>query len=228
MASCARGSLCLRVLWLLVLAPALPAQAQLTFTTAVDLALKNSLKVKSAEEDVKKAAAALAVTKDIFIPSVVIGGGLGTSYGITLNLPTIFTVNAQSLVYSAQQRFYIRAARSDLRSAQLALADARNQAMEDSAITYVSVDHAQKVLEAVSHQHDFAARLVSIVQDRVSGKLDDELELMKARRAEIQLRLQQIHAEDELASLRDHLCQLTGRPPEALSIVPDTIPPIPG
>ena len=97
-------------------------------------------------------------------------------------------------MYSAQQRFYIRAARSDLHSTQLALADARDQAMEDTAITYTSVDHAQKLLEAVSQQHDFATRLVSIVRDRVNGKLDDELELMKARRVEIQLRLQKMRA----------------------------------
>ncbi len=79
MPSCAREAVRLRVLLLFVLATAPPANAQLTFETAVDLALKHSLKVKSAEEDVKKAAAALAVTKDIFIPSVVTGGGLGTA-----------------------------------------------------------------------------------------------------------------------------------------------------
>src|SRR5579862_1207278 len=153
MSCSAREGVCLRVLFLFVLATALPANAQLTFNTAIDLALENSLKVKSAEQDVKKAGAALAVTKDIFIPSVVTAGGVGTAYGITLNVPTIFTVNAQSLVYSAQQRFYIRAARSDLRSAQLELQDARGQAMEDTAITYLSIDHAQKTLAAAGEQY---------------------------------------------------------------------------
>lgn len=223
----AREGVCLRVLFLFVLATVLPANAQLTFNTAIDLALKNSLKVKSAEQDVKKGAAALAITKDIFIPSVVTGGGLGTAYGITLNVPTIFTVNAQSLVYSAQQRFYIRAARSDLRSAQLELEDARAQAMEDTAITYLSLDHAQKTLAAVGEQYEFATRLVSIVEDRVNGKLDSELELLKSRRTAIQLKLQKLHAEDDLSDLRDHLSQLTGRPAGEISILPETIPALP-
>src|SRR3954463_8115830 len=166
MLCCVREGVCLRVMLFFVIGVAAPSKAQLTFTTAIDLAVQNSLKVKSAQQDVTKAAAALAVTKDIFIPSVVTSGGLGTAYGINLTVPTIFTINAQSLVYSAQQRFYIRAARSDLRSAQLAFAEARDQAEEDVAITYISIDHAQKAMAAVTEQHNFAARLVSIVEDR--------------------------------------------------------------
>jgi len=94
---------CLGVLLWIVIASstALPASAQITFASAVDLGLTNNLKIKSAEEDIKKAAAALAVTRDIFIPSVVAGGGVGTAYGITLTVPTIFTIDTQSLVYSA-------------------------------------------------------------------------------------------------------------------------------
>jgi outer membrane protein TolC len=232
---------CLRVLLLFVLAIAMPAQsspqtkdqpvgmpgAQVTFSSAVDLALRNNPKVKSAQEDIKKAAAALAVTKDIFIPSVVAGGGVGTAYGITLNVPTIFTVSAQSLVYSAQQRFYIRAAQSDLRSAQRAFSDARAQAEEDTALACVSLDHARKTMAAADEQYNFAARLVSIVEDRVNGKLDSELELLKARRTAVQLKLQRLHAEDEMAALRDHLAALIGQPADGLMIAPESIPEIP-
>ncbi len=79
----------------------------------------------------------------------------------------------------------------------------------------------------MSQQYGFAARLVAMVEDRINAKLDNELELMKAQRAEIQLKLQKMHAEDDLTSLRDHLSQLAGRPAEAASIVPDSIPTIP-
>lgn len=233
--------MCLRVLLLFVFAIQIPvssspqtkdkpvgmSDAQLTFSSAIDLALRNSVKIKSAQQDIKKAAAALAVTKDIFIPSVVTAGGAGTAYGITLNVPTIFTVSAQSLVYSAQQRFYIRAAQSDLRSAQLAFSDARAQAEEDAAITYVSLDHAQKTMTVVDEQYNFATRLVSIVEDRVSGKLDSELELMKARRTAVQLKLQKIHAGDDIAASRDHLGELIGQSGDSLSIAPESVPEIP-
>lgn len=223
----AKEAACLRLLFIFVFAAVLPANAQLTFNTAIDLALQNSLRVKSAQQDVKKAVAALAITKDIFIPSVITSGGLGTAYGITLTVPTIFTINAQSLVYSAQQRFYIRAARSDLDSAQLELADARDQAIEDTAITYLSIAHAQKTLAAVDQQYEFAVRLVSIVQDRVNGKLDSDIELLKARRSAIQLKLQKLHAADDVGFLCEHLSQLTGRSVEASSVLPETVPPLP-
>lgn len=226
MACWAKQEVCLHV-FLFVIATVLPANAQVTFASAIDLALRNSPRIKSAQEDINKAAAALGVTKDMFIPSVVAGGGVGTAYGITLNVPTIFTINAQSLVYSAQQRFYIRAAQSDLRSARLALADARNQAEEDVAITYISLDHAQKSLAAVNEQLNFASRLVSIVEDRVRGKLDSELELMKARRTELQLKLQAMRADDDVNSLQDHLGQLISRSADEISIVTESIPAIP-
>jgi outer membrane protein TolC len=218
---------CLRVLLLIVLTTVVPVDAQVTFASAIDLALRNNPKIKSAQEDVNKAAAGLAVTKDIFIPSVVTSGGAGTAYGITLTVPTIFTINAQSLVYSAQQRFYIRAAQSDLRAAQLAFSYARAQTQEDTAITYVSLDHALRAMDAVDEQYNFATRLVSVVEDRVRGKLDSELELMKARRTAVQLKLQKLRAGDDVAALRDHLAQLIGRPPDAIAILPESIPEIP-
>lgn len=186
------------------------AHAQTPLTTVVDAAFRNSPRVKSAGNDVERAIAALQVSKDIYIPSIVTAAGIGDAYGITLSVPTIFTINAQSLVYSAQQRFYIRAARSDLAAARLALAEARAQVEEDAVITYVSLDHAQKVQDVVATQYDLAQKLVAIVEDRVNAKLDSDLELIKARRNAVQLKLQKIRAENEVADLQDHLASLTG------------------
>ena len=219
---CVRGMFSFALLFL----AALPVRAQLSFQSAIDLALENNPRIKSAQEDVKRTAAALTVTKDIFIPSIVTAGGLGTAYGITLSVPTIFTVNAQSLVYSAQQRFYIRAARGDLASAQLALADARSQTEEDTAITYISLDAAQRTRAALQEQFNFATRLVAIVQDRVNGKLDSELDLMKARRTAVQLKLQTIRTGNDVAAIGDHLGQLTGLSADKVMIDPASIPAI--
>jgi outer membrane protein TolC len=60
---------------------AIPAGAQISFTTAVDLALKNSPKVLMAKAEVDKAIAALSETRDIYIPTLIGGSGLGYSYG---------------------------------------------------------------------------------------------------------------------------------------------------
>lgn len=197
------------------------------FAAIVRLALRNSPRVRAAELDLKKAQQNLAIAKDIFIPSVVTGGGLGWSYGITLTVPTIFTVNAQSLVYSNQQRFTIRAAHAEIEAAQLALADARQQTEEDAAVTLIALDENQSALAAFSEQQGFAAKLVSILEDRVRAGLDSELDLHKAQRGVLQMDLQRMQAEDDRASLLAHLAELTGMQESELDPAHDSIPAIP-
>lgn len=198
-----------------------------TFASLVRLAIQNSPRVRGAELDLKKAQQNLAIAKDIFIPSVVTGGGLGWTYGITLTVPTIFTVNAQSLVYSNQQRFTIRAAHAEVEAAQFALIEARQETEEDVAITCVALDENQSVLEALSQQQEFAAKLVSILEDRVHAGLDSELDLNKARRGVLQMELQRMQAEDDRASLLAHLTELTGLPRSEMDLGHDSIPSIP-
>ena len=177
--------------------------------------------------DLKKAQRNLAIAKDIFIPSVVAGGGLGWSYGITLTVPTIFTVNAQSLVYSNQQRFAIRAAHSEVEAAQFALAEARQQTEEDAAIACIALDENQSVLEAISEEQGFASRLVSILEDRLRAGLDSELDLHKARRNALQIDLQKMQSEEDRATLLAHLADLTGLTVTELHLPHDPIPSIP-
>ncbi|HEX4756915.1 MAG TPA: TolC family protein [Terracidiphilus sp.] len=207
---------------------AVPCRGQVSFSSAISLALENSPRAKAAQNDLRKAQSELAVLKDIYIPSVVTGGGLGETYGITLSVPTIFTVNAQSLVYSPQQRANIRAAHFDLQAATLALAESRTQVEEDAAITYVSLENSQKVVEALTEQYRFAMKLVSIVQDRVNANLDSDLELIKARRGAIQIKLQQMQAEDDAEGARAHLSQLTGISADQFESLAADIPSLPG
>lgn len=203
------------------------AQARLTMAESVNLALKNSGRLKAAEIDLRRATAALAVTKDIFIPSVVIGGGLGDAYGITLTVPTIFTINAQSLVYSAQQRFYIRAAHSDFEAARLAALEARDQTEEDAVMGFLSLVHTQQAIAAIQQQSDLAQRLVTIVQDRMTAHLDSELELEKAQRTALQLKLQTIKAEDDFAGQQDVFGALLGLPANRVVCDPGSVPSAP-
>jgi outer membrane protein TolC len=204
-----------------------PGRSQESFASIVQLAVQNSPRVRGAEMDLKKSQRRLAIAKDIFIPSVVTGGGLGWTHGITLTVPTIFTVNAQSLVYSNQQRFAIRAAHAEMEAAQFALIEARQQAEEDAAITCVALDENRSVLDAMSEEREFATRLVSILDDRVRAGLDSELDLHKARRGALQIDLQRMQAEEDRASLLAHLADLTGLPAAELDVSHGAIPAIP-
>ena len=98
-----------------------PVYAQISFTTAIDLALKSSPKVLTARADVDKALTVVQQLRDAYIPNVVGGSGLGPpSYGFPLGQPSIFNITSQSLVFSYSQRDYLRAAQASLDAQPLA------------------------------------------------------------------------------------------------------------
>ena len=204
----------------------IPAGAQISFTTAVDLALKNSPKVLMAKADVDKAIAALAETKDIYIPTLVGGSGLGFSYGFPLGQPSVFNFSTQSLLISFSQQDYIRAARASLNAANLTLKDARQAVVEDTAITYLALDRDLQRQAALGDENGYTTRLVSIVQDRLDAGQDTPIDLTTARLTAAQVRLARLQAEDEAAADQAHLGRLTGLPPAGLSIISSSIPPL--
>ena len=116
-------------------AAAAATPAQVSLTTVVDLAQKNSAAVRLAQADVQKATAQLAQSRDAFIPSLTFDSGLPAfpEVGFTGSLPTIFGGTIQSLVFSMPQIQYIHAAQSGVQAAQLALKDAREQAALDAS-----------------------------------------------------------------------------------------------
>jgi outer membrane protein TolC len=201
--------------------------AQLPLQQAVNLAVANSPQVKAAQNDLEKANANLSVMKDIYIPSVTASGGVGYTTGITLSVPTIFTVNAQSLVFSFQQREYVRAAHQQIEAAKLSLQEMSEQVQEDVIITYVSLDQALTVAKVLGQQYEFASRLAAIDEDRQHSGLESELEVMKARRGAVQIKLLQMQANENIQTLRGHLASLTALPFESVDIVAESIPALP-
>lgn len=222
---CSRATRCtVIVLTLCLFGCARVLVAQISLAAAVHKAMENSPKVKAAERDVTKAQTGLSVVKDLYIPSVVTTGGLGDSYGITLTVPTIFTVGAQSLIYSDQQRFYLRAAHSDLLASGLALTEARDEVEEDAAITYINLEEAQSAATALAEQCSYAAKLQSIVEDRRDAGLDSDLEVKKAQRGSLQTKLAQMQMQDTIDGLRAHLGELIGVPADEINVIPESIP----
>lgn len=194
------------------------ARAQVSLTTVVDLALRNSPRIKSAQADVIKSRAALSEAKDIYIPSVTIGAGLGQSYGYSPNPPTLFTTNGQSLVYSASQRNYIRSARSGLNASEQALEDSRQVVAEDVALTYLAVEHDQQREKILGEEVRYAATLVGIVQERLDAGRDNRMDLTTAKLSSAQIRLALLRTQDEEANDRGHLARLTGLPSKSLRV----------
>jgi outer membrane protein TolC len=220
--------LCLLLACFAFASVATPARSQISFTTAVDLALKNSPRVKMAEADVARARASLEEARDVYIPTVGAASSAGGySYGFPLGTPTVFSLSAQSLVFSFSQRDYMRSASSGLKAAMLTLRDVRDRVAEDAALTYLSLDRAQQQRAALAQEAAHASRLVNIVNDRLEGGQDTAMELTKARRTSVQIRLQSLQTDDEIASSADHLARLIGLPGTTIAAIPDSIPALP-
>ena len=196
---------------------AIPTQAQLSLTTTVDLAERSNPRVQSAQADVDKARAQLAQMHDVYIPSVTAGAGIGQAYGYLPNPPTLFTVNAGSVVFNASQNFYIRSARAGLHAALLSLRDVRETVAEDTALAFLSLAHDEQREQVIHQQAGFADTLVTIVQERVAAGQDSEIDLTQVKLTAAQLRLSALRAEDDADSDRNHLALLTGLPATSLS-----------
>ncbi len=205
------------------------AAAQVSLTSVVELAQKNSAAVRLSQADVQKASAELGQSRDAFIPSVSFGSGLPAfpEVGFTGSLPSIWDSTVQSMVFSMPQIQYIHAARAALQAAQLSLKDAREQVALDASTAYIELDTVDLELEAARQQEQDAARLVAIEQQRTEAGVDPLSELLQAQLTAAQLKLKRLHLETRAATLSKQLAVLTGLP--VGSITPDhaSIPEIP-
>jgi outer membrane protein TolC len=200
------------------------ATAQVSLTTAVDLALRNDPKVKMAQADRDRALAALAEVHDAIVPNITTDGGVGRSAGVPLGLPVVFSISAQSLAFNFSQQDYIRAAHAGVAAADLELREVRDTTAQDVIDTYVSLDVAAQRQAAIAQASGFAARVTQIVQDRLDAGMDPHIELTRAKLNASRLREQQLQTEDEIASLSAHLARLTGIGGTHVETVHDSIP----
>jgi outer membrane protein TolC len=209
-----------------LLAPA-AAVAQVSLSTVVDLAQRNSTAVRIAQADLMKAQAALAQTQDAYIPNFQIGSTIGYSHGFPTGQPSVGSASMQSLVFSYSQRQYVKAARAGIDAANLSLKDAREQVALDASTTYIELDTVNRELAAAQQQDTFTADLVRIEQQRNEAGVDSDIDLLQARLTAAKLKLARLHLETRAATLAKQLAVLTGMP--VGSILPDhaSIPEIP-
>ncbi len=201
--------------------------AQISLLTTVDQALRNSTAVRIAAADVQRAVAGVAESRDVYIPNFVVGSSVGYTYGFPIGQPTIVNVSTQSLIFTFSQRDYIRSARSALRSAQLSLADARQQVVFDAALDYVQLDTDSHRIELLDQENSAASRLATIEQQRLDAGVGTREDLLRARLLSAQLRLKRLHIQDDIDEVRQRLAHLTGLPADSLVTESRSIPPSP-
>ncbi|MGC1360099.1 MAG: TolC family protein [Silvibacterium sp.] len=203
------------------------ASAQISLSSVVDLAMRNSTQVNSAAANVQRATATLAEVKDAYLPNILLGSSVGYTYGFPVGQPSIFNVQSGSLLYSFSQHDYVRASRAALKSAELNLKDNREQVALDCALAYIQLDSDMRAMAALDEEKSDAERLVSIEHDRLVAGVDGRTEVTKAEITSAQIDIKRLHIEDDAGEQKDKLAHLTGLP--ATSFIPDTksIPPAP-
>jgi len=211
---------------MMLLAPP-TAGAQISLSTAIDLAEKNSPSVRGAAANVQKATAAWQEAKDAYIPNLVMGGNPGYVYGYPLGYPSLFTATSQSILLSGSQRDYIRAAHAGVESAALSLKDAQQQVALDIALDYVELDHDLKEIAALEEENGYAESLVRIEQDRVQAGVDPRISELQAELTAAQIDEKRIHLENDADAMRQKIGHLTGLPATGLTTLSSSIPPAP-
>lgn len=204
-----------------------PALAQISLTTAVDLALRNSPRVQSAAADLLRAKAAVQEQRDVYIPNLTVGGtGYGRGFGYPTGTPTLINAQSSSLVFNYSQHDYIRAARAGYEAANFTLIETRQAIAEDVAVAYLSLDHDTARKAALQEQQAFADRLVTIVQQRLDAGQDTPSGLTSAQLTAAQIRLAVLRSEDDVAVDAAHLSLLTGIPAQDVAVAPGSMPAI--
>ena len=205
----------------------LVAGAQISLSSAIEMAEKNSPSVRGAVATVQKANAALAETTEAYIPNLVLGISPGYAYGFPLGAPSFFTATSQSLVLSWSQRDYIRAARSGLNSANLNLKDVQQQVALDVALDYVELDHDMKEIASLDEENGYAGSLVGIEQNRVQAGVDPRVTELQAELTAAQVDEKRIQLENDADAMRQKLAHLTGLPAAGIDAISSSIPGVP-
>lgn len=203
----------------------------LTMRHAVELALSHSGQATLADADHQKALAAYHEARSAYLPRLVLGSGLGASYGFPLSLenaaPSLFNVTSQQVLYSPAQSAFVKAARTGVQASTLSTRDQRDAIIQDTVLTYIELNkwtqNADLLQASLSNNH----KTEEIEQQRIAAGVDKPVDLNRARLATAQIQMRVAEAKGSADVMRLRLSQLTGLPPDELSTDPDSIPNFP-
>lgn len=203
----------------------------LTLKRAVDLALAHSPAAGQASADQQRAFALLREQRSNYIPQLVVGSGLGNTWGYPLSLggsaPSIVNITAQSALINPALRDAVHAARTEFQATEEANKDRHNQIIQDTTVTYLELIKWEQLTAHLHEQHDDAERMEQAVGQRIAQGIDNEQERTQARLVTARANLRIAQAEGAMDVLRSMLSQLTGLPASSIEVVADSVPAMP-
>jgi outer membrane protein TolC len=216
----------------LILIVALTAAAEpVALKRVVELALGHSTTAGAAAADEQRAMAAYHEARNQYIPQVVVGAGLGASYGFPLSLegaaPSLFNVNSQSALYNPSLREFVRAAKNEWQAATLQGKDQRNQVIQDAVLSYAELNKWETLLNHLQQVYSDASRMEQLVNERIQEGVDSEAARTQARLSTARAYLRMTEARGSIDVLRRRLSQVTGLPAASIETTADSIPALP-
>ena len=210
---------------------AVPATAEpLPLKRAVELALSHATATGIAAADAQHAFSAYRESRNNYVPQLVVGSGLGKSWGFPLSLegsaPSIVNVNAQSALFNPALQQFVRAAKTEWVAATIQNKGQRAQVIQDTVLSYAELNKWEQRIGKLRDDQAAASKLEQAMAERVKEGVESPLEQTKAQLAAARVRLRVAEAQGSADVLREHLAKLTGLNAATIEVMQDSIPAI--
>ncbi len=221
----------LRIIAVIAVMLGMAGAEPLPFRRAIELALQHSGATAIATAEQVRAQQSYLELRNLYLPQVTVGSGLGYSYGFPLSLegaaPAVFNVTTQQYVLNLANRDFMRAARLDWTSTESQKQDSRDQAILETAITYIQLDQLSSSISVLRQEEQAATKAEDITRQRIQEGVDSKTELTRAQLnvARVKMRIAEMQGPTDVLRLR--LSQLTGVPAENIETMPESIPELP-
>jgi outer membrane protein TolC len=203
----------------------------LSLKRAVELALQHSTATAAASADEQRAFSSYLEARNLYFPQMVLGSGLGGTWGYPLSLegsaPSIINVTTQSSLVNFGLRDFVRSARTEWQASNVQSKDQRNQVMQDTILAYAELNKWQTLMGHLQQEQADSLKMEQIVSQRIQEGVDSELARNQARLATARVHLRITEAQASVDVLQTRLSHLTGVPASSIETVAQSIPSLP-
>ncbi len=201
------------------------------FRDAVELALQHSGVMGIAAINQWRAEEAYKELRDNYIPQVIVGSGLGYTYGFPLTLegaaPSLANASTVQSFYNPALQQFMKAAKIDWKATSQDVRDKRDGVILDTALTYAELDQLTEKLSTLTQAQAAAEKAQSVSEQRMREGVDSQLDVTKSKLVAARIRLRIAQAQDQSDVLREHLSHMIGVPADSITVDPQSLPQIP-
>ncbi|HXY12957.1 MAG TPA: TolC family protein [Terriglobales bacterium] len=197
----------------------------------VELALTHSTSAASAEAMAQRAYSSYRETKNQYLPTLVVGSGLGYTQGYPLSLegsaPSIVNTTAQSTVFNAALRDFVRESRTQWQATTVRSKDERDQLIQDTVLSYAELNKWESLLAHLGEEYSAALKMEQLVNERIQAGVDSPQARTQARLNTARVYLHLSQAQGSIDVLRARLSEFTGLRAASIETMADSIPALP-